>query len=68
MKNLKERLLTEGKAEYHVCWIGCDGADDLPIDATIILDKAEDAKFFEEFLKKEQDNIFSHATGGNVEY
>lgn len=68
MKNLKERLLNESKAEYRVCFGGCDGADDLPINATIILDKAEDTKAFEEFLKKEQDNIFIHAEGGNVEY
>ena len=26
------------------------------------------SKAFEEFLKKEQDNIFIHAEGGNIEY
>ena len=36
----------------------------------LITDKInkENCKAFEDYLLKEQDNIFSHADGGNVEF
>jgi hypothetical protein len=72
MKNLKETmneaLVNEARQiEYRVAFVGCMDREYNPISVSILVDK-EDQKWFELFLREEQDNIFSHAGGGNVEY
>lgn len=70
MKNLKDCFVNEAKQiEYRVSLVGCHNHknDDLPVDVTILVD-LKDADVFEEYLEKEQDNVFAHAYGGNVEY
>lgn len=72
MKNLKdamnESLVNEARQiEYRVAFIGCEDREGMPISVSILVDK-DDQKWFESFLQEEQDNIFSHAGGGNVEY
>lgn len=72
MKDLKEAmneaLVNEAsQVEYRVALIGCKDRENLPISVTILVDK-DDQKWFESYLEEEQDNLFSHADGGNVEY
>lgn len=72
MKDLKETvseaLVNEARQiEYRVALIGCVDRESLPISVTILVDK-DDQKWFESYLEEEQDNLFSHAEGGNVEY
>lgn len=72
MKNLKETvneaMINEARQiEYRVALIGCVDRENLPISVTILVDK-DDQKWFESYLEEEQDNLFSHAEGGNVEY
>lgn len=72
MKNLKEAmneaLVTEARqVEYRVALIGCMDREYIPISVTILVDK-DDQKWFESYLEQEQDNLFSHAFGGNIEY
>lgn len=72
MKNLvetmNEAMVNEARqVEYRVALIGCNDREDLPISVTILVDK-DDQKWFESYLEEEQDNIFAHAEGGNVEY
>ena len=72
MKNLKETMneamVNEARqVEYRVALIGCVARESLPISVTILVDK-DDQKWFESYLEEEQDNLFSHAEGGNVEY
>ena len=72
MKNLvetmNEAMLNEARQiEYRVALIGCVDRESLPISVTILVDK-DDQKWFESYLEEEQDNLFSHAEGGNVEY
>lgn len=72
MKNLKEAmneaLVNEARQiEYRVALIGCLDRESVPISVSILVDR-EDQKWFESYLEEEQDNLFSHAVGGNVEY
>lgn len=72
MKNLKDCFVNEARQlEYRVSLVGCHNPnnDDLPVDVTILVDP-KDADAFEEYLEREQDNVFSHACGGRdrVEY
>ena len=72
MKNLveamNEAMVNEARqVEYRVALIGCVDRESLPISVTILVDK-DDQKWFESYLEEEQDNLFSHAEGGNVEY
>lgn len=72
MKNLKEAmneaLVNEARqVEYRVALIECKDRENLPISVTILVDK-DDQKWFESYLEEEQDNLFSHAEGGNIEY
>ena len=72
MKNLvetmNEAMINEARqVEYRVALIGCVDRESLPISVTILVDK-DDQKWFESYLEEEQDNLFSHAEGGNVEY
>jgi hypothetical protein len=69
MKNITERFNNQEET-YRVQFIGTSDTEGLPIDATIIIDK-ENRKYFEKFLIKEKDNIFSHAcsmNNENIEY
>ena len=72
MKNLKEAvneaLVNEARqVEYRVALTECTDRENLPISVTILVDK-DDQKWFESYLEEEQDKLFSHAEGGNVEY
>lgn len=67
MKNLKDMVTEARQVEYRVALIGCTDSDNLPINVTILVDK-NDSKSFESWLEEEQDNLFSHAEGGNIEY
>lgn len=72
MKNLKDTVsefFVNGArpVQYRVALIGCTDRENLPISVTILVDK-DDQKWFESYLEEEQDNLFSHAEGGNVEY
>ena len=71
MRDLTSMINEARKLEYRVCLCGCHNTknDDLPVDVTILVDPI-DADAFEAYLEKEQDNFFSHASGGRnrVEY
>ena len=70
MKTLKDCFINEAKqTEYRVCFVGCvnEKTDNLPINVSIFVDN-DDVESFEKYLNDEQDNIFAHAEGGNVEY
>lgn len=61
-------LLNEAKQEeYRVSFLDVADSDGIPMTVTILVDK-QYSKMFEKFLEEQQDNIFSHAEGGNVEY
>lgn len=60
--------LNEAKQEeYRVSFLDVADSDGIPMTVTILVDK-QYSKMFEKFLEDQQDNIFSHAEGGNVEY
>lgn len=72
MENLKDRIqesiVNEARQiEYRVAFIGTADEDGVPYGVSIFVDK-EYQRDFEKFLENEQDNIFEHAGGGNVEY
>lgn len=67
MKSLNEMINEARQVEYRVSLIGCLDRESMPISVTILVDK-EDQRWFESYLEEEQDNIFMHAEGGNVEY
>lgn len=70
MKTLKDCFINEAKQiEYRVCFDACvnEKMDNLPINVSIFVDN-DDVESFEKYLNDEQDNIFVHASGGNVEY
>ena len=67
MRNLQE-FINEGKQiEYRVSLIGCVDDRDLPITVTMLVDP-KDQEDFENYLEDEQDNIFAHVEGGNIEF
>lgn len=67
MKSINE-IIKEGRQnKYTVSLIGCQDNENLPISVDIYIDKAN-VKEFEKYLEDEQDNIFAHAQGGNIEY
>jgi hypothetical protein len=53
--------------DYRVALMDVQDEEGLPISVDILVDK-EYQKQFEKWLEDEQDNIFSHAEGGRVEY
>jgi hypothetical protein len=53
--------------DYSVAFIGTQDAEGIPYTVRILVDK-EYQRDFEKFLEDEQDNIFIHAEGGDVEY
>lgn len=69
MKTLQESIsINEAReVEYRVAFIGFEDEEGLPPTVTILVPR-EHARAFDDFLEKEQDNIFSHAEGNSVEY
>ena len=69
MKTLQESInINEAREiKYRVTFLGFDDEDGLPPTVTILVPR-EHARAFDNFLEKEQDNIFGHAEGGSVEY
>ncbi len=67
MKSINELIKESNQVKYRVALIGCTDKEDLPISVSILVD-ADNAKAFEKFLEDEQDNLFAHADGGNIEY
>lgn len=72
MENLKdllqESIVNEAREiEYHVSFLTTKDEDGIPYTVRILVDKKYQRNF-ENFLDNEQDNIFYHADGGNVEY
>lgn len=67
MKTINEYINEAHEIEYRVSFLGPKNSDDTPFTVTILVDR-ENTKAFEKFLKDEQDNIFFHAEGGNIEY
>lgn len=68
MKTLQESMINEAREiEYRVTFLGFEDEDGLPTTVKILVPR-EHARAFDDFLEKEQDNIFGHAEGGSVEY
>ena len=69
MKTLQESInINEAReVEYRVAFIGFEDEEGLPPTVKILVPR-EHARAFDDFLEKEQDNIFSHAEGNSVEY
>ena len=68
MKTIKSRLINEAReVEYRVAILDVKDRDDLPCTITMRV-PAECAKNFEKWLEDNQDELFAHAEGGNVEY
>lgn len=68
MKTLQESMINEAREiEYRVTFLGFEDEDGLPTTVKILVPR-EHARVFDDFLEKEQDNIFGHAEGGSVEY
>lgn len=72
MKNLKdsiqESVVNEAQQiEYHVSFLTTKDEEGIPYTVRILVDKKYQ-RDFENFLDNEQDNIFYHVDGGNIEY
>lgn len=67
MKTLNNFINEAREVEYRVSFLGVKNSEDVPFTVTILVEK-ENSKAFEKFLEEEQDNIFIHAEGGNIEY
>ena len=67
MKSLSKYLTEARQIEYQVALNEVHDSEDLPITISILVDK-DDQKNFEKWLEDQQDNLFSHAAGGDVEY
>lgn len=71
MKSLTEQIasqINEAKnIEYTVSLIDVRDSEGLNATAYIAIDRKYQ-KQFEKWLEDEQDNLFAHAEGGNVEY
>lgn len=67
MKSLRESINEARQIEYQVALIDVVDMEGLPVSATITIEKGHQ-KAFENWLEKEEGNIFSHADGGNIEY
>jgi len=66
MKNLED-IIKESKQVQYRAQIGVKDSEGTFVNITILVDKSN-VKEVEEWLTKEQDNIFHHVSGGNVEY
>ena len=67
MKTLNNFINEAREVEYRVSFLSVKNSEDVPFTVTILVEK-ENSKAFEKFLEEEQDNIFVHAEGGNIEY
>jgi hypothetical protein len=71
MMNLREAIeqsINEARQiEYRVAVSSVSDDEGIPATITMLVDK-EYQKEFEKWLRDMQDNEFSHAEGGNIEY
>lgn len=68
MKTFKSKLINEAReVEYRVAVLDVKDHDGLPCTITMKV-PADCAKGFEKWLEDNQDDLFAHAEGGNVEY
>ena len=67
MKSLKEMINEARGIEYRVMLNDVLDRDDMPISVSIVVDRANQREF-EDWLEEQEDNLFGHANGGNVEY
>ena len=69
MKTLQESMINEAREiEYRVTFLGFNEDEGgLPTTVKILVPR-EYTRAFDDFLEKEQDNIFGHAEGNSVEY
>lgn len=71
MKNITESLkgaVNEARQiEYRVSLIDVQGVDGMPASVSILVNKA-DQRSVEDWLESQQDELFAHANGGNIEY
>lgn len=71
MKNITESLksaVNEARQiEYRVSLAGVQGADGMPVSVSILVNKV-DQRSIEDWLESQQDELFAHANGGNIEY
>ena len=67
MKDIKDFITEARQEEYRVSLLGVQDGEGLPVTVTILVDRNH-VKAFEKYLEDEQDNLFSHAEGGDVEY
>ena len=68
MKTIKSRLIDEAReVEYRVAVLDVKDRDDLPCTITMKV-PADCVKNFEKWVEDNQDDLFAHAEGGNVEY
>ena len=68
MKTIKSRLIDEAReVEYRVAVPDVKDREGLPCTITMKV-PADCTKNFEKWLEDNQDDLFAHAEGGNVEY
>lgn len=67
MKTLKDRIFEERQIKYNISFVGCTDSEGIPVSCTILVD-ANNQKEIEKYFENEQDNIFVHVEGGNIEY
>ena len=67
MKSIKNMINEARQIEYRVSMIDVLDNEDLPITVAMVVDK-EYQRSFEDWLEDQQDNLFSHAEGGGIEY
>jgi hypothetical protein len=67
MKYINNYINESKKVEYRVSLIDVLDEEDLPISVSILVEN-KDTKNFEDWLNKQEGDIFAHANGGNVEY
>ena len=68
MKTIRNMLVNETREiEYRVSVLDVKDHDNLPCTITMKV-PTDCAKNFEKWLEDNQDDLFAHAEGGNVEY
>lgn len=67
MKNLKDVILESKKMRFTVAFVGLIDGEEGMIPCTLEID-SKYIKQLEEFAEEEQDNVFAHFGGVNVEY
>lgn len=67
MKAISNYINEARQVEYRVSLIDVKDHEDLPVTVSILVPWVNQ-KTFEKFLEDQQDNLFAHADGGNVEY